>query len=89
MEFTDNILLAGQIAAAISAIGALVYGIVIYAVVRPIKAYIDHATYQIQPTSNGGNSLPDAIKAIKRVEYKIEKLSKRLDIVETHLTDPN
>ena len=51
--------------------------------------YIDKATYQIQPGSNGGNSLPDAIKAIKRVEQKIEKLSKRLDIVETHLTDPN
>jgi hypothetical protein len=89
MQFTDNILLAGQIAAAISAIGGLVYIIVIYAVVKPIKVYIDLATYQIQPTSNGGSSLPDAIKAIKRVEQKIEKLSKRIDIVETHLTDPS
>ena len=89
MEFTDHILLAGQVALALSAIGGLVYTIVIYAVVKPIKNYIDKATYQIQPGSNGGNSLPDAIKAIKRVEQKIEKLSKRLDIVETHLTDPN
>jgi hypothetical protein len=89
MRFTDHILLAGQIAAALSAIAALIYGIVVYAVVKPIKAYIDHATYQIQPNSNGGNSLPDAIKAIKKVDSKIEKLSKRLDIVETHLTEFN
>lgn len=84
----NHIILAGQVAGALAAIGGLVYAIVTYAVVKPIKAYIDHATYQIQPTSNGGNSLPDAIKAIKRVEMKIQKLDKRVEFIEETLKIP-
>ena len=86
MELTNDIILWGQLAAALSAIGGVVYVIVKYVVVNPIKNYIDKATYQIQPGSNGGNSLPDAIKAIKKVDQKIEKLSKRVEALEDTLT---
>ena len=85
MRFTDHILLAGQIAAALSAVGTLIYVIVIYAVVKPIKSYIDLRTHQIQTTSNGGKSLPDIALGIQRVERKIETLNKRVDTLENAL----
>ena len=68
--------MAGQLAGALSAIGAVVFVIVKYVVVTPIQNYIDLRTNQIQATSNGGNSFPDAIIAIKRVEDKIERVLK-------------
>lgn len=75
------LLTAGQYAAALSAILAL-FGIIIkYAVVKPIKIYIDQATYPIHPEANGGRSLPDAIAGIARIEQKVCEIDERL----THL----
>jgi hypothetical protein len=80
--------MAGQVAGALSAIGAVVYVIVKYVVVKPIQNYIDKATYPISPTANGGKSLPDVIRAIKRVEVKIEKLDDRVQTLEDTLKVP-
>jgi hypothetical protein len=81
--------MAGQVAGALSAIGAVVFVIVKYVVVKPIQNYIDKATYPISPTANGGKSLPDVIRAIKRVEVKIEKLDDRVQTLEDTLKVPS
>ena len=86
---TNAIIMAGQVAGALSAIGAVVYVIVKYVVVKPIQNYIDKATYPISPTANGGKSLPDVIRAIKRVEVKIEKLDDRVQTLEDTLKVPS
>ena len=85
---TNAIIMGGQIAGALSAIGAVVFVIVKYVVVKPIQNYIDKATYPISPTANGGKSLPDVIRAIKRVEIKLEKLNSRVDDLENTLKVP-
>jgi F0F1-type ATP synthase membrane subunit b/b' len=85
---TEAIIMAGQVAGALSAIGAVVFVIVKYVVVKPIQNYIDKATYPISPTANGGKSLPDAIRAIKRVENKLEKLDDRVQTLEDTLKVP-
>lgn len=63
----------GQYSAAITAILMLIGIVVKWGIVKPIKAYIDTMTYAIQPHANGGNSLPDAIKALERVEKKLDE----------------
>jgi len=72
------ILTLGQYAAAITAIFILVGMIVKWGIVKPIKTYIDQATAPIQPTANGGRSLPDVIAGIKRIETKMHLLEERL-----------
>ena len=86
---TEAIIMAGQVAGALSAIGAVVFVIVKYVVVKPIQNYIDKATYPISPTANGGKSLPDVIRAIKRVEVKLEKLDDRVQVLEDTLKAPS
>jgi len=80
--------MAGQLAGALSAIGAVVFVIVKYAVVRPIQTYIDLRTHQIQPETNGGKSLSDVALGIQRVERKVETLNKRVDTLENALKIP-
>jgi hypothetical protein len=63
--------------------------IVKYVVVKPIQNYIDKATYPISPTANGGKSLPDVIRAIKRVETKLEKIDGRVQTLEDTLKVPS
>ena len=57
---------------------------------------IDERTYPIQPGANGGNSLPDAIAILTRLESRFDKMDDRLvevgdtanrteAIVKTHL----
>ena len=86
---TEAIIMAGQVAGALSAIGAVVFVIVKYVVVKPIQNYIDKATYPISPTANGGKSLPDVIRAIKRVETKLEKIDGRVQTLEDTLKVPS
>jgi hypothetical protein len=63
-----DLIFLGQIAGACIAIGsALALGIK-YLILRPIKLYIDTATYPISPKANGGMALPDAIRAIHDVK---------------------
>lgn len=67
----DWIIHAGQIAGALAAILTLLGMVVKYAVVRPIKAYIDQATYPIQPGANGGLSLPDVANAVRELRDEL------------------
>lgn len=78
-----------QYAAALVTI-ATAFGLVIkWAVIKPIKTYIDHATYQIQPNSNGGFSLADANKSLQRIEKRVVEIDERLLAVENHVTKPS
>jgi hypothetical protein len=86
---TNAIIMAGQVAGALSAIGAVVFVIVKYVVVKPIQNYIDKATYPISPLANGGKSLPDVIRAIKRVETKLERIDGRVQTLEDTLKVPS
>ena len=78
----------GQYAAALSAI-ALLFGMFIkWAIVKPIKVYIDAATYPIHPTANGGKSLPDVVATVNRIESRIGGLDNRLVAIEELVTKP-
>ena len=85
---TESIIMAGQVAGALSAIGGVVFIIAKYAIVRPITNYIDARTVQIQKNTNGGRSLSDVALGIARVERKIEVISKRVEILENTLKTP-
>jgi hypothetical protein len=66
------ILVAGQIAAALIAIVTLIGLFIKWAVVKPIKAYIDTMTYAIQPYANGGKSLPDLIEKVDALHLVVK-----------------
>jgi F0F1-type ATP synthase membrane subunit b/b' len=85
---TEAIIMGGQIAGALSAIGGVVFVIAKYAVVRPIQNYIDARTEQIQLTSNGGHSLTDVALGVARVERKLETIGKRVNTLENTLKIP-
>ena len=85
---TEAIIMAGQVAGALSAIGGVVFIIAKYAIVRPIQNYIDARTEQIQINSNGGHSLTDVALGVARVERKVETISKRVNTLENSLKIP-
>ena len=68
-----SVLVAGQYAAALIAILSLFGLIVNWAVVKPIKLYIDKMTYPIQPNANGGKSLPDLIDSVEDLKTMLNK----------------
>jgi hypothetical protein len=68
-----TLLIAGQYAAALIAILSLFGLIIKWAVVKPIKLYIDQMTYPIQPNANGGKSLPDLIDSVKELKAMLNK----------------
>jgi hypothetical protein len=59
-----------------------------WGIVKPIKAYIDQATYPIHPESNGGRSLSDVAQTVNRIESKLSEVDERLVAVENHVTKP-
>ena len=61
----------GQAAAAILTIVTLLGLFIKWAIVKPIKIYIDHATYPINPNANGGKSLPDLINSVNDLKYLV------------------
>jgi len=77
-----NILTIGQYAAAIMACGVLFGAIINWMFVKPIKAYIDLKTYPIQPTANGGRSLPDVVLGIEAIKYRLTVIENRLNKLE-------
>lgn len=77
-----------QYAAALVTIATAVALTIKWVLIKPIKAYIDHATYPIQPNSNGGKSLPDAIQTLNRIELKMYEIDDRLVQVENLVTKP-
>ena len=78
----------GQYAGAITAIALLVGMFIKWAIVKPIKLYIDQATQLIHPLSNGGKSLPDIAKAVNRIETRMSDLDYRLNSIEELVTKP-
>jgi hypothetical protein len=68
-----SIIYLGQIAAALIAILTLAGMLVKWAIVKPIKAYIDTMTYAIQPYANGGKSLPDLIEKVDALHLVVQK----------------
>ena len=79
---TEAIIMAGQVAGALTAIGGVFYVVVKYAVVRPIQNYIDNATYQIQPHANGGRSLADVAIMVGQFKLETAIISARLEALE-------
>jgi hypothetical protein len=78
----------GQYATALTAI-AVLFGMAIkWGIVKPIKAYIDTATYPIHPDSNGGRALPDIANTVNRIESRIGDLDYRLNAIEEMVTKP-
>jgi hypothetical protein len=49
--------------------------------INPLKAFIKEQTYPIQPTANGGRSLPDVAASVRRIE---DRLNEHIDF---HLKD--
>jgi hypothetical protein len=83
-----SVLLIAQYAAALTTIAAAVGLFIKWAVVKPIKIYIDQATYPIHPESNGGRSLADVANTVNRIESKLTEVDDRLVAVENHVTKP-
>ena len=42
-------------------------------IVTPLKSYIKDQTYPIQPTANGGRSLPDIARTVDRIEKRLDE----------------
>lgn len=42
-------------------------------IVIPLKNYIKEQTHPIQPTANGGRSLPDVARAVDRIEKRLDE----------------
>ena len=78
----------GQYAGAIMAILILAGTAIKWGIVKPIKAYIDQATYPIHPTANGGKSLPDIANTVNRIESQVKDLDYRLNSIEEIVTKP-
>jgi hypothetical protein len=78
----------GQYAGALSAIALLAGMAIKWGIVKPIKAYIDQATYPIHPTANGGKSLPDVVATVNRIESRIADIDYRLNSIEELVTKP-
>jgi hypothetical protein len=78
----------GQYAGAIMAILILVGTAIKWGIVKPIKSYIDQATYQIHPQANGGRSLNDVAQTVNRIESHVKELDYRLNSIEELVTKP-
>lgn len=56
-------------------------------VVANMDRKIEERTSPIQPTANGGKSLPDAITLISKVEHKIDRVHERIDTLHEKVND--
>ena len=83
-----GILELGQYAASLTAIAVLLGMFIKWAIVKPIKVYIDQATYPIHPAANGGRSLSDVAQTVNRIESKVADLDYRLNSIEELVTKP-
>jgi uncharacterized oligopeptide transporter (OPT) family protein len=78
----------GQYAGAIMAILILAGTAIKWGIVKPIKTYIDQATYPIHPESNGGRSLSDVAQTVNRIESRMSDVDSRLVAIEELVTKP-
>ena len=44
-----------------------------YLILNPLKSFIKEQTYPIQPTANGGRSLPDIARTVDRIEKRLDE----------------
>ena len=42
-------------------------------VISPLKTFIKEQTYPIQPSANGGRSLPDIARTVDRIEKRLDE----------------
>jgi hypothetical protein len=42
-------------------------------IVTPLKSYIKELTHPIQPSANGGRSLPDIARTVDRIEKRLDE----------------
>jgi hypothetical protein len=61
-----------QYAAALMTIAGFIGMFVKWAVVKPIKLYIDQATAQIAPNANGGRSLNDLVTKVDDLKEMVK-----------------
>ena len=59
----------GTVASSLAVVGVL--GKIL--VLNPLKHFIREQTYPIQPTANGGRSLPDIANAVDRIEKRLDE----------------
>ena len=83
-----SILVIAQYAAALTTIAGAVGLFVKWVVVKPIKAYIDQATYALHPDANGGKSLADVSRTVNRIEANVKDIDYRLNNIEELVTKP-
>lgn len=75
-------------AAALTTIAGAVGMFVKWVVVKPIKAYIDQATYALHPNANGGKSLADVARTVNRIDANVKDIEYRLNSIEELVTKP-
>lgn len=56
-------------------------------VVSDMDRKIEERTKPIQPTANGGKSLPDVITLVSKVEGKIDRVHERIDTLHEKVND--
>jgi hypothetical protein len=79
---TDTVNAWGQVAFSLSAIAAVVWAVVKYAVLKPLDRKIKDATLSIQPNANGGQSLSDINNKVDGLAETVEALIDRLELIE-------
>lgn len=42
-------------------------------IVKPLQTFIKEQTYPIQPSANGGRSLPDIARTVDRIEKRLDE----------------
>jgi hypothetical protein len=73
-----SVLILGQYATASLALLALVGALFRFLVLLPLKAFIKEQTYPIQPTANGGRSLPDVALGIEAIKLRLDSIERRV-----------
>ena len=79
----NGVLTAGQYATATLAVIGLISVLYRVFVLVPLKRLIKDLTYPIQPEANGGKSLPDIALGIEAIKFRIDRLERRIDQLDT------
>lgn len=75
MDVTYYIKEAGAVAAALASVAAIIWGIVRFAVLKPLDRRIKEATQPIQPGyRNGGSSLYDIAAKVRGLDERLDRL---------------
>jgi hypothetical protein len=64
--WASNATIAGTVILILGILGKIL-------IVNPLKHYIKEQTGPIQPTANGGRSLPDIARTVDRIERRLDE----------------